>query len=783
MPAIPTIPVLRTDDGGNVHLGRLLGSGGEARIFEIFGRTDFVAKVYHQEDPARNAALVREKEAKVRAMLARPPDVSGKNSAIAWPLSGLRSGPGFVGFLMPRAKGNILFRYHNPKERRKHSPNFDWFYLHRTAHNLSAIVDSIHRAGHVIADMNDQNFLVQDSALVAAVDTDSFQIMDAASRWHLCSVGRPEFTPPELQGKSFATQARGPEQDRFGLAVMIFQLLMEGSHPFRARLSLPHSVPEAQLYCIQHGHFPYHPTPGSPASPPPGGLDFGILHPLLQNMFRRCFIDGHREPARRPSAGEWRDGLKRAEADLIACPQGHKYRLGLAQCPWCARSKKLDEMRREARPRPPVRPAVLPTMRRPTVVSTGPGPTRFPRRIYTTPPPPSNGFQNWGAVIWFVLMVMLNLGRCSTNSGPRYSSISTPDYDLLRKRLESPPFRPLEVTELRQKLTARYPLQHEAEVTHAEFGPDGKQLLTTSRGSAAKLWEPGRSIKCQLGQGGEVLAAAFSLDGDRVVTASADHTAKIWNTTTFDSVGRTMKHDAEVVSAVFSPDGSRIVTASWDHTAQVWSATTGRAMGQPLLHSDRVLVASFSPDGRWVVTACADGNAQVWDVQTGRKVSAPLRHGGRVNSAVFSPDGSRVLTASADRSAKLWDAESGGILAVLEHDGEVFSAAFSPQGQMVVTACADHFARLWRTSDGAKYGRALEHRSPVLSAVFSPDGRYVATACIGEGSRLWDLSTRKPIADYAHGDRVNSVAFDRASSRLLTAGADKLARVWQIEQP
>ena len=50
--------------------------------------------------------------------------------------------------------------------------------------------------------------------------------------YYRCPVGKPEFTPPELQGRLFAHLDRAPEHDLFGLAVLIFQLLMEGTHPF-----------------------------------------------------------------------------------------------------------------------------------------------------------------------------------------------------------------------------------------------------------------------------------------------------------------------------------------------------------------------------------------------------------------------------------------------------------------------------------------------------------------------------------------------------------------------
>src|SRR5712691_4689158 len=72
-----------------------------------------------------------------------------------------------------------------------------------------------------------------DTALVTLVDTDSFQVCEPHNGVvYRCPVGKPEFTPPELQGCPFAQVDRAPEHDLFGLAVLLFQLLMEGTHPF-----------------------------------------------------------------------------------------------------------------------------------------------------------------------------------------------------------------------------------------------------------------------------------------------------------------------------------------------------------------------------------------------------------------------------------------------------------------------------------------------------------------------------------------------------------------------
>src|SRR5439155_19445245 len=130
--------------------------------------------------------------------------------------------------LMPRFSGvRPIIDYYHPQTRLKHCPLFNYPYLLHTARNLAVAMRALHQRGYVIGDLNESNILVSDTALVTLIDTDSFQVRDPQSgSVYRCPVGKPEYTPPELQGRSFADCNRQVEHDLFGLAVLIYQLLM-----------------------------------------------------------------------------------------------------------------------------------------------------------------------------------------------------------------------------------------------------------------------------------------------------------------------------------------------------------------------------------------------------------------------------------------------------------------------------------------------------------------------------------------------------------------------------
>jgi DNA-binding helix-hairpin-helix protein with protein kinase domain len=336
--------LVRHSNGESVRLdvSAVLGSGGEARIYRVAGSASLAAKVYHRPTP--------EHRAKLQAMLANPPDdplLAQGQVSIAWPLDLLLAPDGsgrLMGFLMPLARGmSPLIDFYHPRTRRRKHPLFHYRYLVRTARNLAACVGALHARGYVIGDLNESNILVSETALVTLVDTDSFQVPDLRTgRVYRCRVGKAEFTPPELQRVSFSQVDRKPEHDLFGLGVLIFQLLMEGTHPFAGR-HVGVGEPPSLERRIGAGQFPYGDEPGG-AMPMPSAPRFEHMDRRVRELLRRCFVEGFREPGRRPEAQLWQNTLDEVEEALMTCSANEQHRYGkhLASCPWCHRTSLLS---------------------------------------------------------------------------------------------------------------------------------------------------------------------------------------------------------------------------------------------------------------------------------------------------------------------------------------------------------------------------------------------------------------------------------------------------------
>ena len=317
---------LRDQSGNEIRLAtKPFAVGGEGAVIDVLDDPGVVAKLY-------NKAQSRERCDKLRAMAKLcSPDLL---KIAAWPTATLNAGnPAAIdGILMPRIADFLeVHHLYSVAQRKKDFPEADWGFLLHTARNCAIAFEAVHSHGHVVGDVNQKNVMVSRKGIVALVDCDSFQVVEGA-RVFRCGVGVPEYTPPELQGKSFASLDRTPNHDLFGLAILIFHLLMMGRHPFSGVPQVAADIPMERA--IAEGDYAYSRNTASVRlRPPPHVPPVAMLGPSLLDLFERAFTT-----PRRPTATDWRGSLDEAMARLARCRNDpkHSFPAAAGDCPWCA---------------------------------------------------------------------------------------------------------------------------------------------------------------------------------------------------------------------------------------------------------------------------------------------------------------------------------------------------------------------------------------------------------------------------------------------------------------
>ena len=320
---------VRDRNGVPVVLGAELGRGGEGAVHELPGDPTAVAKVYLKAPDKAQAE-------KLGVMVGLASERILKLAA--WPLSTLQDDRGsVVGFTMPRVSGlRPVFQVYGPKLRLRHYPKADWRFLVRVAANSARAFDAVGSAGHVIGDVNHGNLLVASDATVRLIDTDSFQVTRAGRTW-TCGVGVGTHQPPEMQGlASYKEVVRTPNHDAFGLAVMIFQLLCMGRHPFMGRYHGTGEPPDIPTAIMASRYAHARDQARTRMSPGVGSLPVSVLPDEILAMFEAAFAPGGAADGR-PAAATWSAALARLGGNLAECRTnpGHWFPHANRACPWC----------------------------------------------------------------------------------------------------------------------------------------------------------------------------------------------------------------------------------------------------------------------------------------------------------------------------------------------------------------------------------------------------------------------------------------------------------------
>jgi hypothetical protein len=334
----------RTQDGRIVTPSHKLGSGGEGEVFAIREDPGLAFKRYYT--PYRHGIHRK----KLEVMIASPPPdptASDGHRSVAWPSAIVTDElGGFEGFLMPRlGSGSTLYSAFHARERPIAFPGFTWIHLVTVGQNMSSALAAIHSAGYVLGDLNSSNVQVTGDARVTFFDCDSIQVRSGASVFS-CPVGREEYSPPEVlasldSGQEYAEVSRTPQTDCFSLAIMLYELLFLGRHPFSGRWFDLSRDPEPPEELIRLGVSPLLGSPG--IGLPPSDPDPTMIVPqAVLNLLRRAVSADVED---RPSARALMESLRDLRTSIVPCSQSaqHRFSRSLDACPWCYIKSEFGE--------------------------------------------------------------------------------------------------------------------------------------------------------------------------------------------------------------------------------------------------------------------------------------------------------------------------------------------------------------------------------------------------------------------------------------------------------
>ena len=167
-----------------------------------------------------------------------------------------------------------------------------------------------------------------------------------------------------------------------------------------------------------------------------------------------------------------------------------------------------------------------------------------------------------------------------------------------------------------------------------------------------------------------------------------------------------------------------------------------------------------------------------------------LRHGGPIQCLAFSPDDNFIAAGGGNDAVRLWSIGERRWSDKIETGAEwrrfkehwVSTLAFSSRGGILATAGAFKKIRLWDTTNDAEIAVLEGHQSSITTLIYSPNGAMLASGCQDGTVMLWKPNMTKPVETFAgHTDEVNALAFSPDSTRLTSAGLDGTILVRSID--
>lgn len=372
--------------GRSLVLGRLLKSGGAGSVFLLENAPGEVAKLYH---PQVDLATY---ERKLEAMLALCPDLPDREEGgrryvqIAWPRALARDRRGrLLGFVMPEldiAATSDLEHVLQERQAREAGLPTGLGAKITLAANLAAVMAELHRQHHYVVDLKPLNLrFYRETLYIAMLDCDGFSVQGRGERFPAGQF-TADYLAPEFQGRGIGA-GQEEAQDRFALAVVVFQLLNFGIHPYSGRPQ-NERVPTDLPGRIRGNHYAYGLKPSKAMLPNPAS-GHRMMPESLRRLFDRAFSVGGRD---RPTVAEWSECLRqyatRERGLLVACARssGHQHFAG-HDCAACQREALVGKAakaaatqrrrrERERQARRPARRAVPMAMRVPGQGGHGP---------------------------------------------------------------------------------------------------------------------------------------------------------------------------------------------------------------------------------------------------------------------------------------------------------------------------------------------------------------------------------------------------------------------------
>lgn len=241
-------------------------------------------------------------------------------------------------------------------------------------------------------------------------------------------------------------------------------------------------------------------------------------------------------------------------------------------------------------------------------------------------------------------------------------------------------------------------------------------------------------------------------------------------------IDRFEEHDGPVRGIDFHPTQPLFVSGGDDYKIKVWSTQTRRCLFTLNGHLDYVRTVFFHHELPWIISASDDQTIRIWNWQNRSLICTMTGHNHYAMCAQFHPKEDLVVSASLDQSVRVWD-----ISGLRKKHSAPTSMTFEDQLARANRDQADMFGN---TDAVVKF--VLEgHDRGVNWVAFHPTLPLIVSAGDDRLIKLWRMSETKAWevdTCRGHFQNASGCLFHPHQDLILSVGEDKTIRVWDLNK-
>lgn len=220
------------------------------------------------------------------------------------------------------------------------------------------------------------------------------------------------------------------------------------------------------------------------------------------------------------------------------------------------------------------------------------------------------------------------------------------------------------------------------------------------------------------------------------------------------------QHAKDTTVAVYAPSGFYIASGDVSGKLRIWDTTQAEHIlkyeYQPL--SGAIKDIAWSEDSKRIVVVGTGrekfGNMFLWD--SGSSVGQITGHSKDINAVDYKPTRPfRICTASEDSDVGFYEGPPFKYHhANKSHTNFVNCVKYSPNGEHFVSGGADGMIFLYNGKTGEEIcalGGGKAHKGGVYGISWSPDSKFVLSASADKTAKIWDIAANSASTEFTFG--------------------------------